>query len=490
MKKNDKEMSFLTAMAITALIYSVFGRRGLIVACWMMLGLIGAVWTMFVWSWPWWAALLVLIGMPIVGFLQTHEEGGTADGALDSAPPAPLGTGIERLNGVSRETAKNAFFANYFSALLFLRLNDRNGLQLIIDPPRDGATMPLGDLTVWGTALFYPERTEVSSRVLAADLPAMEEEAGRILNGTVTDILALPLQGGDRVDWSRAAHLFALLRERFGMHGHRPFESLAGALARWNELEDHQRVEVRERCFAYLQAADPGSTLLPRVAALAGQPISPARPATERPPAPPQGQAQSPHHLVRWWPAYAIGIPLFLWLSQMALPPQPDSPAVQEVRSSVARIREAIEQHPERMKLYATTKGQSSLRRVRDEKSWPPHVEVAYNVFVDEANRMLMHRAMPQSESGDWFEIMTHYFSPDGQTMLFEFRSSSFSSGCAELLVERRSIYYDSGFTVLKDESIFADGQDRPVSGSRCTWRRSDRNMDVRRLATELPPRK
>jgi hypothetical protein len=155
------------------------------------------------------------------------------------------------------------------------------------------------------------------------------------------------------------------------------------------------------------------------------------------------------------------------------------------IDARVDSIEKYLAAHPEALALYAQmTDTSRQLVSVKDSSAWPDEIAASFNILRDTAGRMLLHREMPTSESGDWFEVRTHYFAPDGRTVLFDYRINGFSGGCG-ILRERRKFYYDSAFALLRQDSSYTDDKDNPIDASEC-HRRGDHPEPARRRSADL----
>ena len=110
---------------------------------------------------------------------------------------------------------------------------------------------------------------------------------------------------------------------------------------------------------------------------------------------------------------------------------------------------------------------------VKDTASWPDEPEATYNIMYDSAHRPLVHREMPTSQSGDWFAVQSHYFAPDGRTILYQFEISAFSNGCTDILRETRRIFLNPAGGVIGESRSYTDKTGAPVAADSC-YRRSD----------------
>lgn len=166
-------------------------------------------------------------------------------------------------------------------------------------------------------------------------------------------------------------------------------------------------------------------------------------------------------------------------------PPAPRYTTVAEIDARVDSIDAYLGTHLDRLRLFARTSG-GTVVAVKDSTAWPEEMDESYNVVTDSAGRVLLHRAMPTSESGDWFEVRTHYFAPDGHTIRYDYEISGFGSGCGSILRERRRFHMGPAFTLLRQDSSYTDRDDKPIDARACE-RRGDHPPPASRSSGDLP---
>jgi hypothetical protein len=175
-----------------------------------------------------------------------------------------------------------------------------------------------------------------------------------------------------------------------------------------------------------------------------------------------------------------------------AQPPEPAHEVTQPYADtfSIAVRADSIDRyvaaHPERVAMFAKVTDKPALMAVKDTASWPEETEISYNIVADTAGRPLMHTQSPTSESGDWFAIESHYFAPDGRTMLHQYRISGFSSECTSILRETKRVFLGPTGAALAETRSFTDADGKPVVADSC-YRRSDDAPVPKHSLSELP---
>jgi hypothetical protein len=156
------------------------------------------------------------------------------------------------------------------------------------------------------------------------------------------------------------------------------------------------------------------------------------------------------------------------------------------IDARVAEIDAYLKAHPDRVTLYAGVEGQDALVPVKDSTAWPDETSTSFNLGVDSAGRPIRHVAVPTSQSGDWSEVSTHWFAPDGRTILYLYTISAFSSGCAEVLHEEWRVYLNPAGGRLAESRSYTGNNGKPVVAADC-HRRSDDAEGPSPSARDLP---
>jgi hypothetical protein len=177
---------------------------------------------------------------------------------------------LNRLQGATYEKVKNAFFANYLTALVLLRLQDLKGLMMINDPHHCKLTKfteKMSDVNFWGRAMFYPNAQEVKSRLVAGHDKVLSKEALKILDARIQKIMKVPLTAPDQIHWDDAIGSLLLLKHRFGLNSSY-FTNITGAIHKWDSITDSAKKRAVNQAFMYLLQSDPHSAILQRIRVL------------------------------------------------------------------------------------------------------------------------------------------------------------------------------------------------------------------------------
>lgn len=179
---------------------------------------------------------------------------------------------VRRLNGLDSTAVKNAFFANFLTGLLFVKLQDLKGLALVNDPSHaklSSFSQSMSDTTFWGRALFYPSDPLVKRALQHGHADLLNVESSRILDTRVHKLIATIMKAPNSIDWQEVVISLVILRHRFELNSSY-FNKLVLALNKWDSLSSGARRVAISTAFSYLNQADPKSALLGRVRELAG----------------------------------------------------------------------------------------------------------------------------------------------------------------------------------------------------------------------------
>ena len=172
---------------------------------------------------------------------------------------------LNRLQSVTYDKVKNAFFANYLAALTLIRLQDLKGLMMINDPAHSKLTRfsdSMSDVNFWGRAMFYPNEHEVKSR-----LANYEPCDLKILDARIQKMMKVPLTSPEQIDWDDAIGSLLLLKHRCKLNSSY-FNNIVYALHKWDSINDSAKKRALNQAFMYLMQSDPHTKILDRMRVL------------------------------------------------------------------------------------------------------------------------------------------------------------------------------------------------------------------------------
>ena len=139
---------------------------------------------------------------------------------------------------------------------------------------------------------------------------------------------------------------------------------------------------------------------------------------------------------------------------------------IKSIEAKVSAIEGFEKKNPKRLKIFEATEKNKGVK-INELLEMPKYVpeDSIFMVYVlhNEEGKVLKHQVDPTSESGDWSASFTHYFDGPGRTIMFEFYSGAFNSGCTEILKIRRKYYYDDNFNLIKKTVAYSDGDNKPI---------------------------
>lgn len=176
---------------------------------------------------------------------------------------------LNRLQGITYESVKNSFFANYLAALVLLRVQDLKGLMIINDPSHSRLSRfndNMSDVNFWGRALFYPNEHEIKTRLIDYE-KSIGSNASKIVDSRIQQIMKVPLTSPDQVNWDNVIGSLVLLKQRFALNSSY-FNNIVTVLYKWNSISDSGKKRALNQVFMYLMQSDPKSKILDRIRAL------------------------------------------------------------------------------------------------------------------------------------------------------------------------------------------------------------------------------
>lgn len=174
---------------------------------------------------------------------------------------------LMRLQGLDSQAVKNAFFANYLSALVLVKLKDIQGLMLVNDQAHkklQSFSGKMSDVCFWGRALFYPSDKQVKDALKYGHAEVLEKESGRILDSRVHKIIEVVMMAPDQVNWREVTASLYLLKHRFSVSSSY-YTRIAKALMTWDRLTESGKDKAVYDCFMYLLQSDSKSGLISRM---------------------------------------------------------------------------------------------------------------------------------------------------------------------------------------------------------------------------------
>ena len=132
------------------------------------------------------------------------------------------------------------------------------------------------------------------------------------------------------------------------------------------------------------------------------------------------------------------------------------SPVLLQADSSLIKLKtmkliadDTLKHHEKEIIVLVKVPGKVNLLRVKGDK-WPEEIEYTYNIKKDSTGKIFEIVQMPNSESGDWFLSLAHYFDNNGNTYAFQRNFNVFDSEIkGGVIYETTAKYYDSQFKQL-----------------------------------------
>ncbi len=95
-------------------------------------------------------------------------------------------------------------------------------------------------------------------------------------------------------------------------------------------------------------------------------------------------------------------------------------------------------------------------------------LELTFNIFKNQNNKIVAVAEYPFSQSGDGFIAKTHYFTEEGKTFAYERHTSFFNSGCADVAYETISYFYKPDFSLADSTYSLTDQDNNKLKKQDC----------------------
>jgi len=126
-----------------------------------------------------------------------------------------------------------------------------------------------------------------------------------------------------------------------------------------------------------------------------------------------------------------------------------------------------VSQNPKNLTILVKRIDRSDLFQIANE-IFPEDVETTFNIVKDKTGHIIYACEIPNSESGDWFVALNHYFDKNGKTFAFEKQTNEFNSGCEEITYETKTEYYNNDFKSIGSEYKLVDKKKKELRKKDC----------------------
>lgn len=139
------------------------------------------------------------------------------------------------------------------------------------------------------------------------------------------------------------------------------------------------------------------------------------------------------------------------------------NPPLSELKKKKDVIDKYLSKYKKSAIVYAKVPGKRKLVPIKNEH-WPEDVECTYNIFKNQADKIICIFEIPYSESGDWSIIYKHYFDDDGKTFSFSKKESIFDNNVEGGAVKEYLVrFYNDKFKNIGEINRVTDKDDRPI---------------------------
>jgi hypothetical protein len=123
----------------------------------------------------------------------------------------------------------------------------------------------------------------------------------------------------------------------------------------------------------------------------------------------------------------------------------------------------------EKILVFVEIESDTGLIEITDFNKWPSDIVIIYNLVLDELNKPMFLKEIPQSESGDWHIEFGYFFNKHGRTIAIKTNKAFFNSMCSDNALKEEQIwYYDDKFNKVLTEFKLVDIEGTPVESLEC----------------------
>ena len=172
---------------------------------------------------------------------------------------------LNRLRGANDDKVKNAFFSNYLTALLLLKMQNIKGLLLINDHHHSKLTAfsdSMSDVNFWGKVLFQSNLPEVKHSLYSGASEILSLERKNILDQRILQLMKVPTLSPREINWGEVIAMLVIMLYRFHVKSSYA-KNIINYIYRWESLTDGDKKRAIYLCFMYLMQSDNRSKLLP-----------------------------------------------------------------------------------------------------------------------------------------------------------------------------------------------------------------------------------
>lgn len=103
--------------------------------------------------------------------------------------------------------------------------------------------------------------------------------------------------------------------------------------------------------------------------------------------------------------------------------------------------------------------------------SVPENTETVFYMLKDSSGQIISISEIPESESGDWFIVSTHYFDQHGSTFAYDNQTNFFNSLCTDgIAYETVTKFYNSNFQLIDSVYKLVDENNKSLQRDSCQF--------------------
>jgi hypothetical protein len=174
---------------------------------------------------------------------------------------------LSKLVNKDHTAVVNAFFANYISSLVMLKLHDLKGLQIIHDHGHSMLTKfssTMSDLNFWARSMFYSNDHEVKSRMKHDEADILQKWAKRVTHDRIQKMMKVVMTNPEHINWTDVIGSTLMLHHIFDLKSSY-FNNVVKTLINWDSTNINSKHKAINDALMFLIQSDPTSKIIPHL---------------------------------------------------------------------------------------------------------------------------------------------------------------------------------------------------------------------------------
>jgi hypothetical protein len=179
-----------------------------------------------------------------------------------------------RLKGKSSKQIQEAFFANYLTGMLFIRLKDLRSLKMLGETKEKyptKLTSSLNDISYWAKCVFDSKKDKKLESVVGKNIfSGIHLSRADSMKDKIYELLSSIKKQEAHINWRRNSSILKFLADGIQYKSHF-FDVILPVLTEWETIDDSKKSLVIGLCYNYLLQVDQDSKFFERLKVLSNK---------------------------------------------------------------------------------------------------------------------------------------------------------------------------------------------------------------------------